>query len=130
MPISSVNSSIRARSVTSGCRYYQIAYWIYQTGTFVSIVDIAKEFGLSRASLYREIDKILDCKSDIKVTERRCKVITQWHRQLCVHSMNMEKVVSNTEGETIVSIFYPLIWNELTTKRWRCVDIYKIIVDC
>jgi hypothetical protein len=101
----------------SNDKHHHIASWIYQQGTFVSISDIESEFSLSRASLYREIEKIQDRKSGIKYKERRCKINSQWHCQIHVHSININPIDNNIKNKRRNIIFYPFILNELITKN-------------
>jgi hypothetical protein len=115
------------RIFSSSDKHYQIAYWLYQQGTFVSIGEIEKNFSLSRASLYRELDKIFSCKADIAICERRHKVDNQWHRQLHVYNFHMRNIVPVIKRNSTIPICAPLIWNELTKKNWRCINLKKII---
>ena len=99
-------------------KHYQIANWVYQQGDFISINEIAKQFGLSRATLYRQIDKITNSKEQIVTQERFYKTNNQWQRQLRVC------MLSYAEGCNSVKMFFnsSCIWSQLISKKWS--DIY------
>lgn len=100
-------------------KHYQIASWICQQGDFISINEIAKQFGLSRATLYRHLEKITNCKEEIVTQERFFKCNNQWQRQLRVCSLSLSR------GQHIVKLQLnsSCAWRQLISKNWSDIEL-------
>lgn len=100
-------------------KHYQIASWVYQQGDFVSINEIAKQFGLSRGTLYRHLKKITNCKGKIVTEERFYKASNQWQRQLRVCLLTP----SGGQHSVQVQLSLSCIWRQLISRNWGDIDL-------
>lgn len=101
-------------------KHYQIASWVYQQGDFISINEIAKQFGLSRGTLYRHLEKITNCKEKIVTQERFYKTNNQWQRQLRVCLL----MPSSDQHFVQLHLSLSCIWQQLVSRNWSDIELW------